>query len=336
MTGLEDVLALYDYEVPEGAIAQVPAEPRESAQLLVYNRAAGAVRYDTYAHLARYLPEGALLVFNDTKVIPARLYGTVPTGGKVEILFTTHDKALLNRNVQPGTEIAVESYSVLVHERVGKEFRVEPSWQLHEHTAVLHRLGHTPIPPYIKHSPLHEAELRERYQTTFADKSGSVAAPTASLHFSPALMQTLRGAGHELAFVTLHVGLGTFAPLTDAHLQEGTLHTEHYSIDDETYATLQSAKASGRPIIAVGTTVARTLETLASTGKHAGTTDIFIKEGYQWQLVDGLITNFHVPRSSLMMLVATLTGRERLLELYRDALAHDFRFFSFGDGMLIT
>lgn len=331
MTTFDELLAQYDYEVPEGAIAQAPAEPRDSAKLLTYDRANGAVQYDTYANLAAYLPPKSLLVFNDTRVLPARLYGTVPTGGKVEVLFTGYTTALLNKKLAPGTVVSIGDYTLIVLERTGKEYAVQPSWTPSEHTQVLSELGYTPIPPYIKHSPLSEAELRKKYQTTFARESGSIAAPTASLHFTPELLQRLSDAGHTLAFITLHVGLGTFAPLTEGHLAAGTLHTEHYSITPETWDLLQT----DRPIIAVGTTVARTLESAARSGRLSGATDIFIKEGHEWQVVDGLITNFHVPRSSLMMLVATLTGRERLLTLYHDALIHDFRFFSFGDGMLI-
>jgi S-adenosylmethionine:tRNA ribosyltransferase-isomerase len=223
--------------------------------------------------------------------------------------------------------------------RTENQYIFKPSFPISRIIAILMRHGTTPIPPYIKHSPLSEKKLRTEYQTVFARVRGSVAAPTASLHMTPRLFRALKKAGHEVRYVTLHVGLGTFAPLTENQLATGKLHTEQYSIAAPTARALNAAKKAGRPIIAVGTTVARTLESAArGTARLTvprGATDIFIRPGYAFSFVDGLITNFHVPRSSLMMLVAALVGREKILEIYRTAIQKKFRLFSFGDGMLI-
>ena len=205
--------------------------------------------------------------------------------------------------------------------------------------ALFEKYGNAPIPPYIKHTPLSSAELKKQYQTVFAKNSGSIAAPTASLDFTKRLLEKLRKTGISTQFVTLHVGLGTFAPLTEENITQGKLHKERYAIDSKTAAFLNRAKKEGRPIIAVGTTAVRALETASDKkgklAKLSGETDIFIREGYRFRFTDGIITNFHVPRSSLLMLVSAFVGRERLFELYRKAMKKKFSFFSFGDGMLL-
>ena len=218
-------------------------------------------------------------------------------------------------------------------------YRLKPSFPISKLFNVLGRYGITPLPPYLRNSPLNEAQRGRQYQAVFARAPGSVAAPTASLHFTRQLLKRLARKGIEIRYVTLHVNMGTFAPLGVKELEEGRLHKERYTIDKKTARLLKTAKQQGRPIIAVGTTVARTLESASdakgSLRKLSGLTDLFIREGYRFKFVDGLITNFHVPRSSLLMLVSALTGRKKLFELYRMAMKRKFRLFSFGDAMLL-
>jgi S-adenosylmethionine:tRNA ribosyltransferase-isomerase len=337
-------LRQYAYTFPEECIAQAPASPRDAARLLVFDRKKTTTSLDTFRNLARYLPPKSVIVFNRTKVIPARFWCRKESGGKVQVLYIRHDTqfvyALCNRKLTIGTHILLTpTLRFLVHGRVGTQYILKPSFGMSRMMALLNRYGTTPIPPYIKHSPLSERALRREYQAIFAKTQGSVAAPTASLHFTPRLLASLKKAGHTIFFVTLHVGLGTFAPLTTQQLTRGRLHEECFDIDVRTARALTLAKKSGKPVVAVGTTVARALESASDAKgrlvKLRGMTDIFIREGYVWRFVDSLITNFHVPKSSLMMLVASLVGRARLLKLYRYALSQRMRFFSFGDGMLI-
>lgn len=343
MVRFETVLKHYDYALPEALIAQAPASPRDSAQLLVYERATGAVRYDTFRHLAKYLPPRSVLVCNETKVIPARFVVRKPTGGKAVLLYVrTEGKEIIAMSDRPlpvGEVVTVASrvrFRVMSQE---KYTRLAPLFSIARLPKVLEQYGITPIPPYIKHTPLSERALREKYQTIFARRRGSVAAPTASLHFTKRLLRDLKKAGHDVVFVTLHVNLGTFAPIKEEYWRYGKLHEEWYEIPRAAAAALNRAKKSGRPIVAVGTTVVRTLESATRNGRvRVGrrTTDFFIRPGYRFAFVDHLITNFHVPRSSLMMLVSALMSREKLLALYRAAIKRGFRFFSFGDGMLIV
>jgi len=345
MAGLETILAHYDYAYPPELIAQAPASPRDSARLLTYDRLTGRTCFGRFSELPERLPPGAVLVFNETRVWPARLVLKKETGGKAVVLYVSSERGLLkvmcDRRVEVGSRLGLGprlSFRVSRHE--GRYYFLKPSFPAARIGAVLERHGLTPLPPYIKDSPLSESEKKKRYQTVFARRPGSVAAPTASLHFTERLLRRLRSSGCAVRFVTLHVNLGTFAPLTEENLRRGRLHEERYEIDARTAVFLNAAKRAGRPIIAVGTTVARTLESAADRRgrlrRLAGTTDIFIREGSRFRFIDGLITNFHVPRSSLMMLVAALVGREELLGIYEQAVAYKFRLFSFGDGMLIT
>jgi S-adenosylmethionine:tRNA ribosyltransferase-isomerase len=345
MTEFEQLLTSYGYPLEKEWIAERPASPRDSAKLLVYDRASGKNTYDTFAHLAEYLPKDTLLVFNDTKVMPARLITHKNTGGKVEVLCTQvstdgHSiNGLANKRLQVGDMLSIDTQEVLrVTEMQEKEYVFEVVWTEKNATSLLATHGTTPIPPYLKHTPLSESELRKEYQTIFADVEGSSAAPTASLHFTQNLLKSLEKSGIKSTFVTLHVGLGTFAPLTEGHVQSGQLHSEYYELGDTTLADIAQARVEGRPIIPVGTTALRALESAyaqESEVRARGETQIFIREGYDFKIASGLITNFHVPRSSLMMLVAALVGREQLLALYADARTHDLKFLSFGDGMLI-
>ena len=337
MSEFEALLAQYDYPLTPEMIAATPADPRDSSRVLVYKRADNSIQQDVFANIASYLPKGALLVFNDTRVIPARIPGYLPTGGKVELLCTSFDgahiTALCERRLTPGENVKLTEHVYLV---VKDKQESEYSLTLHGATDIkplLQELGSTPLPPYLKHSPLSESERREKYQTIFAKHDGSIAAPTASLHFTDHVFKSLADAGIETAYVTLHVNLGTFMPLTEQSVQKGELHEEHFEIPSESLEKIKRAKEVGRPVIAVGTTALRAVESHFAGKKDA--TRLFIREGYEFKVVDGLITNFHVPRSSLMMLVAALAGREKLLELYAYAAENNFRFFSFGDAMLI-
>jgi S-adenosylmethionine:tRNA ribosyltransferase-isomerase len=279
---------------------------------------------------------------NETKVIPSRLRVLRSTGGAVEV-FVLHQKgkqitALMNKVCPEGEVLHLTKHRLVVGARDGREVKLTVDWTERQLATILKKYGTTPLPPYLKKSPLSEARRRSEYQSVVAKYEGSVAAPTASLHFTPRLLKSLQRAGHTIVPVTLHVGLGTFAPVTDTHLSSNTLHTEQYSISPAAARLLNTAKKEGRAIIAVGTTVARTLESATKNGivqSGAATTNIFIRPGYKWQTVNGLITNFHVPYSSLLMLVASLIGRSRVLELYRRALKKKYRFFSFGDGMFV-
>jgi len=340
---LEQTIQAYDYAFPETLIAQNPASPRDSAKLLIYDRKNDEVAESTFAHIGEYLPKNAVLVFNQTKVFPARLKVTKPTGGEARILYIATEgdciRVMSDRKLIVGTNVLIAKdlfLTVVSHDE--KQYLLKPSFPIQQLAAVLERYGITPIPPYIKKTPLTESALRKRYQTVFAKHSGSVAAPTASLHFTDRLLKKLQRSGIDIRFVTLHVNIGTFAPLTQEHLDTGALHIEQYEIDKETAAFLNNAKKEGRPIIGVGTTVVRTLESATKKGELKNLSDntsIFIQEGYRFTFIDGMITNFHVPQSSLLMLVAALIGKDKLFELYRLAIKHKFRFFSFGDGMLI-
>jgi S-adenosylmethionine:tRNA ribosyltransferase-isomerase len=344
MSALQNILKRYDYSFPKELIAQKPASPRDSARLLVYDRRAHTSAYDTFKNIGKYLPKNSVLVLNQTKVIPARLTLTKPTGGKVRVLYIDNDKhhlrVLADRNLQEKAQLELtKTMSFTVIKKQGQYYYIQPSFAISKLWDILDRYGTTPIPPYIKHSPLSKKQLRNEYQSVFAKVQGSVAAPTASLHFTKALLEKLKRSGISIQFITLHVNLGTFASLTEDQIKTGKLHQESYAIDTATATFLNRAKQQHRPIIAVGTTVARTLESASNNHgrlkKLSGTTDLFIREGYQWMFIDGLITNFHVPKSSLLMLVAALVGKKKLLSLYQAVIKKKFRLFSFGDGMLI-
>lgn len=347
-----DLLASYDYEFPESAVALEPSTPRDTARLLVL-QPDGGESDDTFRNLAKHLPPRSVLVLNETKVIPARVEAAKATGGKVRFLFVREATdatakrgefyALADRPIDVGMTLEVaRGIGFKVLKRVGGE------WLLRVVSAakkpvpapldVFKQYGRTPIPPYLKHTPLKERELREKYQTVFANarKEGSVAAPTASLHFTPRLFAALKKAGHTVVRVTLHVNLGTFAPLTPEHVAEGKLHEERFEIPEAAAKALAAAHKQGRPVIAVGTTALRALESAGpKLAKRHGATRLFIQPGYRFKNVDGLITNFHVPKSSLLMLVSALIGRDRLLGAYQRAIARGYKIFSFGDGMLI-
>ena len=333
----------FDYELPQELIAQHPMEPRDHSRLLVVDKKTGEIEHKHFYDLVNYLKPGDVLVFNDTRVIPARLHGTKDTGAHVEVfLLTRRDATDWEVLVRPGKKLQVGAKI---------NFSDELSCEVIEHTdfggrvvrfkydgifeEILDRLGETPLPPYIT-APL---EDKERYQTVYSRERGSAAAPTAGLHFTKELLQKIKDIGCEEVFVTLHVGLGTFRPVSEAKIEEHKMHKEFYTVSQEAADAVNKAKAEGRRIIAVGTTAVRTLEAAGADGQlHAGSswTNIFIYPGYKFRLVDDLVTNFHLPQSTLLMLVSTLSTREIMLQTYKKAVEEKYRFFSFGDAMFIT
>ena len=348
------LLSAYDYELPEERIAQNPVTPRDSSRLLVVNSSTEH-SHRVFRELVELLKPGDLLVMNNTSVIPARLYGRKNTGTPIEILLLQEQKsncwlALVKpgRRLLPGAEIsfqaknssATQSNFILSAKILEKDeatggrilqFNLPEGKSL---IPLLDQFGHVPLPPYIKDSQ----SLPDQYQTVYAHTPGSVAAPTAGLHFTPELLEKLTAKGIEQAFVTLHIGVGTFRPVEAEKITNHEMHEEWVEIPAATVAKIQETKAKGGRIIAVGTTAVRSLEAAAQNGElqpFCGQTDLFIYPGYDWRVVEGLITNFHLPRSSLMMLVSALVGRKRLLSLYEDAIANNYRFYSFGDAMLI-
>lgn len=333
----------FDYELPQELIAQHPMEPRDHSRLLVVDKKTGEIEHKHFYDLVNYLKPGDVLVFNDTRVIPARLHGTKDTGAHVEVfLLTRRDATDWEVLVRPGKKLQVGAKI---------NFSDELSCEVIEHTdfggrvvrfkydgifeEILDRLGETPLPPYIT-APL---EDKERYQTVYNRERGSAAAPTAGLHFTKELMQKIKEIGCEEVFVTLHVGLGTFRPVSEAKIEDHKMHKEFYTVSQEAADAVNKAKAEGRRIIAVGTTAVRTLEAAGTDGQlHAGSswTNIFIYPGYKFRLVDDLVTNFHLSQSTLLMLVSTLSTREIMLQTYKKAVEEKYRFFSFGDAMFIT
>ena len=333
----------FDYDLPQELIAQHPMEPRDHSRLLVVDKKTGEIEHKHFYDLVNYLKPGDVLVFNDTRVIPARLHGTKDTGAHVEVfLLTRRDATDWEVLVRPGKKLQVGSKI---------NFSDELSCEVIEHTdfggrvvrfkydgifeEILDRLGETPLPPYIT-APL---EDKERYQTVYNRERGSAAAPTAGLHFTKELLQKIKDIGCEEVFVTLHVGLGTFRPVSEAKIEDHKMHKEFYTVSQEAADAVNKAKAEGRRIIAVGTTAVRTLEAAGADGQlHAGSswTNIFIYPGYKFRLVDDLVTNFHLPQSTLLMLVSTLSTREIMLQTYKKAVEEKYRFFSFGDAMFIT
>lgn len=340
------ILDRYDYRFPPSLIATAPASPRDSARLLVCRRKDGRTREARFADLPDLLPSGAVLVFNETKVVPARLIlKKAATGGRVEALVVGRGVAditvMSDRRLDIGGRLLASrrcGFTVVGHD--GKYWRLKPDLPMRRLDAVLDRYGRAPLPPYIKETPLSERQAREQYQTVFARTRGSVAAPTASLHFTRRLLAKLKRRGFGVEFITLHVGLGTFAPVTGEQLKQGRLHREAYRIAPAAARRLEAVRRAGRPVIAVGTTVMRALESAADARgrlrRLSGETDLFIREGYRFRFIDHLITNFHVPESSLLMLVSAFAGRRNIRRWYARAIRRRFRLFSFGDGMLIV
>ncbi len=356
----------FDYHLPPERIAQAPADERDRARLYVLPRAGGEARHAVVADLPSLLPEGALVVVNDSRVFPARLHGRKATGGRVELLLLHPTEAGTGPGTRTGTGTWSETWACLGGSSKGLRERMQvildgesaPGAEIVAVRgaevdvrftgagaggllAAAERIGEVPLPPYIARPSGPSAADRERYQTVYARAAGSAAAPTAGLHFTPRLLDALAARGIERAAVTLHVGLGTFAPLRGDDLDGvDQLHAERFTVTDEAAARIAAARAAGRPVIAVGTTTVRTLESACDDAGRvragAGETRLFIRPGHRFRAVDGMLTNFHLPRSSLLMLVAAFAGRDRVLAAYRDAVARGYRFYSFGDAMLIA
>ncbi len=348
----------FDYSLPPELIAQTPVEPRDASRLMVVHRDGGQIEHRIFRDIGEYLRPGDLLVLNQTRVLPARLFGRkAGTGGKVELLLLnrrderTWEALVRGKGLRPGTRIELHPISNLqspipVRAEIVQELEsgsrllrfdrpIEP---------LLHELGVIPLPPYI-HKPLADPE---RYQTVYGRIEGSAAASTAGLHFTPELLVALRQAGVEMAFVTLHIGLDTFRPVKEERIEEHQIHTEWYEVAAPVAEQVNRARLEGRRVIAVGTTVVRALESAAggcapegqacawrTVSAYAGPTDLFIYPGYRFRVVEALITNFHLPRSTLLMLVSAFAGRELILRAYQEAIRQRYRFFSFGDAMLL-
>ncbi|HLD19924.1 MAG TPA: tRNA preQ1(34) S-adenosylmethionine ribosyltransferase-isomerase QueA [Patescibacteria group bacterium] len=340
-------VSLFDYHLPKDFIAQKSAHPRDSARLFVVERA-GLRYHDFFYNLGKYLKKGDVLVRNVTKVFPARLYATKLTGGTIEILLVrpldgSRWECLVGGRVKDGMEVKFDCREVPMA-RFTKQRCVSTTWAIdfgeyiHNISQLIKQCGNTPIPPYI-HSSLPEEELREAYQTVYAHNNGSVAAPTAGLHFTDALIEKLKHKGIEFLDITLHVGIGTFLPVKIEKAEDHTIHAEYVEIPDDVAQKICSAKSRGSRIIAIGTTTTRGLEACADillSGRgYTGEVDIFILPGYEFQIIDGLITNFHLPKSTLLMLVSAFLGRETTLSCYAEAISLHYRFYSFGDAMLL-
>jgi S-adenosylmethionine:tRNA ribosyltransferase-isomerase len=332
----------FSFDLPPGLIAQEPAADRDGARLLRLDRAAGAMEHGTVRDLPGWIRPGTLIVLNDTRVRKARLYAQAPSGAQVEFLLLEKGpdavwQALVSRSgrAHPGKSYHFPGgLTGTIIEARGQERTVRFDGTLDE--AYLERHGHVPLPPYI-HRRDNPADA-ERYQTVYARSVGSAAAPTAGLHFTPQLLERLSAAGAEISWITLHVGLGTFSPIRAEDIEDHAMHLEHYSVPPETRKRVEAARRQGRTVLAVGTTVVRCLES-AWTGEGPaegeGSTRLFIRPGHRFQAVDQLFTNFHTPGSSLLVLVSAFAGRERVLQAYAEAVRRGYRFFSYGDAMLI-
>ncbi|MFZ2187850.1 MAG: tRNA preQ1(34) S-adenosylmethionine ribosyltransferase-isomerase QueA [Candidatus Moraniibacteriota bacterium] len=344
-------LAKYDYVLPPELIRKQGMEPRDSARLFVYDTATDTVTFDTFRNLAKYLPTESLVMFNDTKVLPARLWLKKETGGKIEVFVLMNEiedarriPVLVDRKIAAGQKLLFPdgNYFEVLSQKENIFFVQLLSAQNMNLEALLDKYGETPLPHYLEGAGTTEDVLRKRYQTVFAKDGASVAAPTASLHFTEEVFDSLQEKKIEIDFLTLNVGLGTFAPLSPENFETKKLHTESVDVSAETAEHINTAIQEKKKIVAVGTTTLRTLESLASTHQispYQGKTDIFIYPPYEFQVVDILLTNFHLPKTSLMLLVDAFLrhkkAKKSIIDLYRIAIENEFAFYSFGDSMLI-
>lgn len=336
----------FDYELPDELIAQTPLLKRDASRLIVLNRESKQIKHEKFNDITKHFKQGDCLVLNDTRVLPARLYGVKEdTGAKIEILLlNTIEEDHWETLVKPAKKVKLGSVLVFgegeikatctkILDHGGRIFKLSYTGILYE---ILDELGEMPLPPYIKE----QLTEKDRYQTIFAKEEGSAAAPTAGLHFTEEILAELEGKGVLVVYITLHVGLGTFRPVSVDRVEDHAMHSEFYHMSEQTATKLNNVKQSDGRIIAVGTTSARTLETITRDNKGefvatSGWTDIFIYPPYQFQAIDGLLTNFHLPKSTLIMLVSALATRESVMRAYQEAVEKRYRFFSFGDAMLI-
>ena len=337
---------LFDFHLPEELIAQVPLKNRAESRLMVLDKQTGEIKHEVFKDITKYLREGDCLVLNDTKVLPARLFGVKKdTGAKIEVLLLKQLEGdqwetLVKpaKRVKEGTEIEfgdglLTAVCTGTSDHGGRVLDFKYEGIFYE---VLDQLGEMPLPPYIKE----QLDDKDRYQTVYAREPGSAAAPTAGLHFTEPLLEEIKDMGVHIAFITLHVGLGTFRPVSVDDVLEHDMHSEFYTVTEETARLLNEVRDKGGRIITVGTTSTRTLETIASQNdgqftEGSGWTSIFIYPGYEFKAINGMITNFHLPKSTLIMLVSALAGRENILNAYNTAVEERYRFFSFGDAMFI-
>ena len=334
----------FNYELPEELIAQTPIEKRDESRLMVLNRKQQTIEHKTFKNIIDYLEPGDVLVRNNTKVIPARLYGKKETGANVEFLLLYNiENDIWECIVRPGNKLHVGTKVIfgegllkadILEIMPGGTRKVEFHYQ-GIFNEILDQIGLMPLPPYIHE----ELKQKERYQTVYAKYNGSAAAPTAGLHFTEELLEQLQKKGVEIANVTLHVGIGTFRPVKEETVEAHEMHSEHYYIKQEDADKINQAKKQGKRVIAVGTTSCRVLETIADENGYIqeaeGDTQIFIYPGYRFKILDGLITNFHLPQSTLLMLVSALAGKDYIMKAYEQAVKEKYRFFSFGDAMFI-
>lgn len=334
-------VADFQFDLPDELIARYPLPERSASRLLVLDGVEGCVRHEYFARLPDYLRAGDLLVFNNTRVIPARLFAQKETGGKVEVLVErvldeyrvlAHVRA--SKAPKPGSRLLLEQGSAEMLARHDTLFELQFDQPV---LPLLERIGHMPLPPYIDRAD--ELSDRERYQTVYAEHAGAVAAPTAGLHFDDALLDALAGMGVETAFVTLHVGAGTFQPVRTEQVEDHQMHHEWLEVSPDVVDAVRRCRARGGRVVAVGTTSVRSLETAAKSGElepYSGDTNIFIYPGRRFNVVDALVTNFHLPESTLLMLVSAFAGYSATMAAYRQAVADKYRFFSYGDAMFIT
>ena len=336
----------YFYDLPEELIAQTPIEPRDSSRLLVLGRKDGSIRHAVFRDIIDFLEPGDCLVLNDSRVLPARLYGIREgTGAKVDFLLLNHKEGDIwealagpGKRAKPGTHFTfgnglLKGEVLDILEGGNRLIRFSYEGNFYE---ILDQIGSMPLPHYITQ----ELKDKERYQNVYSREVGSAAAPTAGLHFTPELLEKIRETGVRIAFVTLHVGLGTFRPVKTENITDHKMHSEHYSLDAANAALINKTKEEGKRVIAVGTTSCRTLESIGSKEgricESSGWTDIFIYPGYTFKVLDGLVTNFHLPESTLIMLVSAFAGYDNTMNAYKTAVAEKYRFFSFGDAMLVV
>ena len=334
----------FNYELPEELIAQTPIEKRDEARLMILNKNKQTIKHKTFKNIIDYLQPGDVLVRNNTKVIPARLYGKKETGAKVEFLLLNQiEKDTWECIVRPGNKLSIGTKVIFAEGRLKAEILEIMSGGTRKvkfqyegiFNEILDQIGLMPLPPYIHE----ELKQKERYQTIYAKHKGSAAAPTAGLHFTEELIQKIQKKGITIANVTLHVGIGTFRPVKEETVEAHKMHTEHYYIKQEDAQKINQAKKENKKVIAIGTTSCRVLETVADQNGYIqeaeGDTQIYIYPGYQFKILDGLITNFHLPQSTLLMLVSALAGKDYIMKAYKEAIKEKYRFFSFGDAMLI-
>ena len=342
-------VADFSFDLPEHLIARYPKAQRTASRLMALDGNTGDISHQTFPDVLSHLAPGDLLVFNNTRVIPARMFGQKASGGKLEVLVERilDEHSVLahvrcSKSPKPGSEIILEGeVNVTMVARHDALFELKFN---HDENVlnILERIGHMPLPPYIDRPD--EDSDKERYQTVYNEKPGAVAAPTAGLHFDDELLEKIKAKGVELAFVTLHVGAGTFQTVKVDDVKDHVMHAEYVEVSEQVVEQIKQTKARGGRIIAVGTTSVRSLESAAKSALDAGTelapyyqdTSIFITPGYNWQLVDGLITNFHLSESTLLMLVSAFSGYEHIMAAYKEAVANEYRFFSYGDAMFLT